>query len=296
MKSSMLKARVAQAALFEMKKERKNVEFPMWRKKVDDSLLNENITPLPNWLINIWDLKEFSSNSIKDPTSRVCVIFENKVYNGHITNTSRGNSSIKRLNFDYELGAMLKQKFLKSYVRSVERKISKINSENEDDWEFLDIEFDGTNNTFYFTAYYTSKVDYPNLFKQLIDSHVLFDIENKLKNKQLSIFKSDWKQKSELNEEIDAKNVIYNLIDIETHKFYVGESKSLLSRLSVKRPEIPNWTHYRYDKLPDSFGKDERIAIERLLIRTFASVLKSPISKEINISNLYTLANKKIDS
>lgn len=35
-----------------MKTERSNVEFPMWRKKVDDSLLNDYMTPIPNWLSN----------------------------------------------------------------------------------------------------------------------------------------------------------------------------------------------------------------------------------------------------
>ena len=130
----MLKAKGAQVVLFKMKTERSNVEFPMWRKKVDDSLLNDLMTPIPNWLSNVWDLESFTSNSKKEDSSK------------------------------------------------------------------------------------------------------------------------------------------------------------------VERPEIPNWTHYRFDVLPPSFGRIERLAIERLIIRMFATVLESTHGKGIKISNVFTLANKKIDS
>lgn len=185
---------------------------------------------------------------------------------------------------------------MKSYVKSIERKISKNKSDLNDDWEFLDIEFDVKSNTFFFTAHYKTTVEFPNLFKQLVDSHILADIESRLKNHKTSIFKSDWKERYQLDKEIDAKNVIYNLIDVENHKFYIGESNSLLRRLSVERPEIPNWTHYRFDVLPPSFGSVDRLAIERLIIRMFATVLESTHGKGIKVSNVFTLANKKIDS
>ena len=294
----MLRGKAARVVLFKMKTERSNVEFPMWRKKVDDSLLNDFMTPIPNWLSNVWDLESFTSNSKKDNSTKVDVIFEKQFFSGHVTKTvsKKKSGTNRRLFFEEELGNRLKHTFLKSYVRSIERKMSKSKNDLNVDWEFIDIEFDRSSNTFYLSAHYRTTVDFPNLFKQLVDSHILSDIENKLNNKQTSIFKSDWKERNELDKEIDAKNIIYNLIDIDNHEFYIGESKSLLKRLSVERPEIPNWTHYRFDVLPQSFGRLERLAIERLIIRTFASVLKSPHGKEINISNKFTLVNKKIDN
>ena len=61
----MLKGKAVPVVLFKMKTERSNVELPMWRKKVDDSLLNDFMTPIPNWLSNVWDLETFKSNSNK---------------------------------------------------------------------------------------------------------------------------------------------------------------------------------------------------------------------------------------
>ena len=280
-----------------MKTERSDVEFPMWRKKVDHSLLNDHMTPIPNWLSNVWDLNSFSSNSKKDETTKVEIIFEKQIYSGNLTKTeSKKNSGTKRrLFFSEELGNRLKRTFLKSYVLSIERKISKDRTNNNIDWEFLDIEFDDKSNVFFFTAHYKTKVEFPNLFKQLVESHILADIENRLNNKT-SIYKSGWKERHQLDKEIDAKNVIYNLIDVENYEFYIGESKSLKDRLSSERVEIPNWTHYRYDVLPNTFTKNERVAIERLLIKTFSSVLNSPAKTDIKISENYILKNKKIDN
>ena len=121
------------------------------------------------------------------------------------------------------------------------------------------------------------------------------DIENRINNKT-SIYKSGWKERHELEKEIDAKNVIYNLIDVENFEFYIGESKSLKNRLSIERPEIPNWTHYRFDMLPKTFTKNDRVAIERLLIKIFSSVLNSRVKNDIKISENYVLKNKKIDN
>lgn len=279
-----------------MKTERSNVEFPMWRKKVDDSLLHDYMTPIPNWLSNVWDLELFTSNSKKEDSTKVEIIFEKLTYSGNITKTESKKRTHRRLFFEDELGNRLKHTFLKSYVKSIERKISKNKSDLNVDWEFIDIEFDSKSNIFFFTAHYKTTVEFPNLFKQLVDSHILADIESRLDNHKTSIFKSDWKERYQLDKEIDAKNVIYNLIDVENHKFYIGESNSLLKRLSVERPEIPNWTHYRFDVLPPSFGRIDRLAIERLIIRMFATVLESTHGKGIKISNVFTLANKKIDS
>ena len=41
-----------------MKFERSDVEFPVWRKKVDKSLFEHNGTTIPEWACNIWRLHD----------------------------------------------------------------------------------------------------------------------------------------------------------------------------------------------------------------------------------------------
>ena len=58
---------------------------------------------------------------------------------------------------------------------------------------------------------------------------------------------------------------------------------------------IPDWTHYRYDVLPPDTTKDMRVAIERMVIRSYASLLPNKEKiPNIKISD-YLLVNKKID-
>lgn len=269
----------------------------MWRKKVDDSLINDCVTPLPNWLSNIWDLTEFNSRSKNDQSSEVNIIFNKKRYRGYITRF-KDRGTLRRLHFDQELGDELKSYFLMSYVRSIEKTLSKKNTKSDlpEYWEFIDIEFNQIDKKFIFTAYFTHPVEFPNLYKKLVESHVINQIENLHLDKKISITKSKWKPKAELEQEINDTNVIYNLIDVDNKKYYIGEAQSLRNRLIGYRPEIPNWTHYRYDVLPSIYGEKERKQIERLLIRTFASVLENDVVSPIKLSNEFRLANKKIDN
>lgn len=108
--------------------------------------------------------------------------------------------------------------------------------------------------------------------------------------------KGDWWNRESLAQQIDSTNVIYNLIDTQAKKIYIGEAESLIKRLNQDREEIKNWDFYRFDTLPEGLTKQQRVAIERLLIRTFASFFE-------NLNNIpsmkvsdYILANKKIDS
>jgi hypothetical protein len=39
-----------------MKLERSNVEFPIWRKKVDKSLFHYNGTTIPEWACRMWGI------------------------------------------------------------------------------------------------------------------------------------------------------------------------------------------------------------------------------------------------
>lgn len=90
--------------------------------------------------------------------------------------------------------------------------------------------------------------------------------------------------------------MIYNLIDTESQKNYIGEAESLIKRLNQERVEIKSWNFYRFDTLPEGLSKQQRVAIERLIIRIFASFFENIKGiSSMKVSD-YVLANKKIDS
>lgn len=287
-----------------MKTERSDIEFPLWRKKVDATLFKDAATPIPKWLWKVWDIEElFSQSTSKDSlTSEVNMFFGKESFSGKVVLSS--SKKMYRLFFDRKLSDLLKDIFLMSYMRSIEQDLRKnkpeySNQEIENEipfWEFLDIEFDSQNKTFYFKAYYVQKPAYIELFKELVKSHTLKIIEDKLLDKDdFKFIKEDWKKRTKLASQINAKNVIYNLIDTQNKLIYIGEAESLTQRLNQNREVIKNWDFYRFDCLPEGLTRKQRVAIERLLIRTFASFFtnnKGIPSKEVSE---FRLANEKID-
>ena len=137
---------------------------------------------------------------------------------------------------------------------------------------------------------------FPELFKNLAGSPALKIIEDEISNKkEFRIHKQDWKPKEKLETELGALNVIYTLLDKKNKLIYVGEAKDIRKRLKQKYPSIPNWTHYRYDVLPKNASDNVRVSIERMVIRSYASLLENKSKVDsIEISN-YRLANDKID-
>ena len=281
-----------------MKVERSNIEFPLWRKKVDSSLLKTSETPIPNWLHSVWSI------SLLDISKQlqVDILFNKKRFSGKLRWTKNGpNSKQLRFSFESGLGDLLKEEFLMSYMRSLEgdiRKSKNMPSDLEKEipfWEFIDIEFDVEKKTFYFTNHYSISADFQYLYSAIKQSQVLHLIDEQHNFSKSKIFKSDWLDKKELKNNLDVKNVIYYLIDKENKEIYIGQANSLTQRLSGSRNEIPNWTHYRFDKLPNTFSERDRVLLERFLIRGYASLLKNSESIEsINISD-YVLKNKVID-
>ena len=76
-------------------------------------------------------------------------------------------------------------------------------------------------------------------FQEVIQSQLTTRIENEvLKEKELVITKGDWKPKSALKNQLNAKNVIYWLIDVNNKELYVGMAENLTKRVTEKRPEI----------------------------------------------------------
>ncbi len=285
-----------------MKLERTNVEFPLWRKKVDSSLLTDCQTPIPIWAYKIWNLDGRFSKcySKKGQKSNTTIIYEGKKYCGWVVDSKQNRkNAYLRLMVDEELSVELKRKFIMTYMRDIEfrlRRDKRIKIEEEIPfWEFIDIEYDYKNNVFRFEAYYTQKPSFPELFSRLIKSPSIKKIDEELKDKaKVSIFKQEWKERSEYETEIGAKNVIYMLIDTHKKLLYVGEAKDMIKRFSQGHPSISNWDYYRYNVLPSKLEK-YRLEMERMVIKNFSSLLNDfDCISEINFSN-YKLVNKKID-
>ncbi len=159
----------------------------------------------------------------------------------------------------------------------------------------MDIEFDGIKRLFKFEAYYYQEPSFPELFKRLIGSPTLQQIDDEVHDKGIKrIYKQSWRPREQLEFELGAQNVVYILIDTENNLLYIGEAKDLIKRLSQKYPSIPHWNYYRYDVLPQQLDS-YRVALERMMIRGFAELLENKAGVDgIRISN-YKLANDKID-
>lgn len=286
-----------------MKVERTNVEFPLWRKKVDSSLFFYKETVIPKWVRRVWNLDQLFTG-LKEKKKRVSDIsihFNKKQYRGQVrlTRHKKRTDPVYRLSFGDELNTELKEVFLMSFMRDIEKRLRpKKSSKIEIDipfWEFLDIEFDGESKTAHMTAYYTQVPTFPALFRRLTYSPVLKRIDDELSAKKSSrIHKQDWRPRKELEAEIGAENAIYMLIDTREKLLYIGEAKRLVKRLQDKHPTIENWNFYRYDVLPQALEKF-RVDLERMVIRNFATVLPNKRDiKSMPISD-FRLANDKID-
>jgi hypothetical protein len=106
-----------------MKLERSNVEFPIWRKKVDKSLFEHNGTTIPEWACRMWSLPEIYGGvtSSKDPRSNARISYRGTQYDAWVTTAPHGRKSPAfRLWFDSILSLGLKRTFLMSYMRSLE--------------------------------------------------------------------------------------------------------------------------------------------------------------------------------
>ena len=288
-----------------MKLERSDVDYPLWRKKVDSSLFRYNGTTIPNWACKIWKIaKDFSKcSSRRDPSSKVQVDFQESKYEGWVTIATKGRKTpAYRLWFSDLLTYELKDVFLMSFVRDIEDRlrkskgIKKTNIEQEIPfWEFLDIEYNRDDRLFRFVAYYTQKPTFSELFKRFIESPILHKIDDELDKKPpFRIYKNRWRSRAELDFEVGANNVLYTLIDTENKLMYVGEAANLVKRLRQGHPSIPKWDYFRYNVLPNQIARYRR-TFERMIIRDLASLLENKGNiKCIKISD-YRLVNDKID-
>jgi hypothetical protein len=287
-----------------MKLERSDIKFPLWRKKVDSSLFNKLHTPIPNWCAKAWNLSEtFGKNTSKKMlAAEVKIKFKKQLYSGWVT-YSHNKDVTYQLFLSKEIVEELKDIFVMSYMRSLEMRLRK-NDEAYKDldieqevpfWEFIDVEFDNLQKTFLFKDHYSQKAIFPALFKQFIRSHLLKDIENSFLNKgDFKFIKEDWISRKDSKNFLQRHNIIYYLIDTKNRLLYIGEGEHT-KRIFQLRKEIAEWDYFRVDCLPEWLTKSQRLEIERLIIRSFASLLIN--KKNINTKRIsdFTLINLKID-
>jgi len=285
--------------------ERKDVIHPLWRKKVDGSLLRDRVTPIPGWVGKMWSITSVfpEKGGRHNPISQVRLRFNSRWYKGSVTWYHRkSGGATYRLRFDDELRYALTKTFVMSHMRDLEARLRSAdglpaNVEAEIPfWEFLDIEFDGAERKFELTAYYVQKPSFPSLFQRMAGAPPLARIHDEIAGKLLGrIHKANWKPRSELEMEVGASNVIYMLLDTRKRLIYVGESTDLVTRLRRgPHDPIPDWDYYRYDLLPAELT-EYRVQIERMLIRDMDSLFgTSNTGLPITFSD-FRLVNLKID-
>ncbi|XMB72429.1 GIY-YIG nuclease family protein [Mycoplasmatota bacterium WC30] len=285
-----------------MKSERSNVDFPMWRKKVDSSLFEHKGTTIPTWAALNWDIPKLFGNvtSKKDPNSLVEIRFGKDVFKGFVTIAKKGRKTpAYRLWFEEDMQYCIKQIFLMSYMRDIEQRLGVEKTPDIENkipfWEFLDIEFDFNNRRFIFTDYYKHKPDFPLLFENLVGSPSIKRIDDQIHSKKgLRIYHQDWKSRKMLDLELEVENVLYTLIDTVNKLIYIGEGEKLVKRVKQTHHSIKSWDHYKYIVLPKELSK-HRVMFERMLIRDYAMILNNKKNIETFSISEYRLANDKID-
>jgi hypothetical protein len=95
--------------------ERASVRFPLWRKKVDNSIFRDLGTTVPNWVCRLWQFDVVFPGILKsnDPAATVAVTFEERPYIGCVVSThpkGRANK-VYRFYFDDALLVRFKEIF-----------------------------------------------------------------------------------------------------------------------------------------------------------------------------------------
>lgn len=169
--------------------ERSDVQWPLWRKKVDRSLLFYGITPIPIWVCRLWQIESrFGEvHSQKDPASRIDVTMpaDDRRHAGHICRL-RTPGDPYRLYLKGPALRWIRQRFPMTYIRELEAAIADGNDTRTGEasaiayWEFLDIEYDQSSRTALLTAHYCLPAPFPALMAQLQSADVIDQLSLRL--------------------------------------------------------------------------------------------------------------------
>jgi hypothetical protein len=160
-----------------MVSERNNVKFPMWRKKMDASMIVKKNTYIPDWVIdNLWKIRETFTHSTKNNIqSEVDIQYNNprgkpSMHDGWVTTTRYQDkrNDLMRLYFDNDVKKLFKRDFFMTYRRTLERTLRDWNSSKAEKeipfWELIDIEYDDEDCTFILTPHYNLSDANPSKF------------------------------------------------------------------------------------------------------------------------------------
>lgn len=272
---------------------------------MDGSLVRLGYTPVPLWVARMWGLPDaFASVSSRgDPGATIACTFAGEAYGAEIVPHRQGRHH--RLFLQEELRAALARTFLMSYMRELDTKLREVDApggarsrDHETErsfWEFVDLEFDVGNRHLRIVAHYVQRPDFPHLFTRLAGSPPMRRIADELRGKgEVRIHKQPWRERARFETEIGARNVVYMLADCANGLFYVGEAEDMVARFRRGHTPIPNWTHYRYDLLPQPLAAT-RVTIERMLICDVDAILGRWATDLPVAPGGFRLVNSRID-
>lgn len=221
---------------------------------------------------------------------------------------------IRETSGDGPIQDLFRRIFVASYIRHLEAQhrnsvgLGYDQTDVEEFFEFLVIEFDLKNQQMIWYADYTVTPTYAHVFNKLAENRFLHQLDLKLKNKN-KFPHTEWKEYS-INGKLNkpsafTKNVIYFLRDDNNKTLYIGKGGSGRTagtdRIFQKHPKtMPTPTHYRYDVLPSHLDDATLRAIEEMQIRAFAFLLdnsptvKSQKRKNVKGFSTYKLTNREI--
>jgi len=285
--------------------ERADVAHPLWRKKVDGTFVRLGYTPVPLWVARMWGLAEaFDGVSGRgDARAAIACTFQGETFTAEIVPHREGRHY--RIFVQEDLRAALARTFLMSYMRELDTKlaaatvpgVARVRDEARERsfWEFVDLELNTAHRHMRIVAHYVQKPDFPHLFARLAGSAPMRRIDDELRGKgELRIHKQPWRQRSQFETEIGARNVVYMLADCGNSLFYVGEAEDMVARFRRGHTPIPHWTHYRYDLLPTALAP-MRVTIERQLICDVDAILGRRAAELPVPPAGFRMVNSKVD-
>ena len=285
---------------------RNDVRFPLHSQRISGDLFDRQHLTISRVTLTNLSMVDFWPRDSAAGRTTTQIRFNSGVYDVQLHTQTRGRTSpLHRIYTTPELRAEMKRTFLATYARHLEAKLRQSSGGDYDELsiesfhEFVDIEFDIENNLMIWTPHFVVEPTYKELFGELADNTALYLIDSSIEGRA-SLASSDWEIRANQPPR-KVPNVIYYLRDDANQLFYVGKGGpgNGTDRIFDPHPRIPNWTHYRYDVLPQNFNNQMVEAFEQMQIRVFAYLLTNNPTQGSRRSHApdfshYTLTNLKI--
>ena len=281
-------------------------KFPMITLRISGETCDQSgMTVSRNSLSNLRVLGFWPLDS-EEGRKGTTVLFNEQEYDVSLHTQSKGRkSSLHRIFTSPQLRTEMRRIFLSSYARHLEAKLRERAGEDYDELsvqsfhEFVDIEFDLEGNRMIWTPHFLVEPVHRELFSELADNTSLHLIDSAIKGKA-QFGSSDWSPRQR-GPPTKTPNIIYFLRDDVNRMIYVGKGgpSSGTNRIFGEHPTIPDWTHFRYDILPQDFTDKMVKAVEQMQIRVMAYLLENKPSRGKKRSHptkfsTYSLANLDI--